>query len=62
MEKFRYGAAQGDNLVRPAIDAPTDAPFQITDTILYVPVVTLSTENDKIILEQSRTVFKRAIK
>ena len=26
---------------------PTNATFKITDTKLYVPVVTLSTENDK---------------
>ena len=40
----------------------TDATFQITDTKLYVPVVTLSTENDKRLLEQLRTGFKRTIK
>ena len=28
---------------------------------MYVPVVTLSTENDKILLEQLRTGFKRNI-
>ena len=33
-------AAQGDNPARPAINAPTNATFQITDTKLYVPVVT----------------------
>ena len=36
-------AAQGDN---PAIAAPTGATFKITDCKLYVPVVTLSAEND----------------
>ena len=40
----------------------TNATFQITDTKLYVPVVTLSTENDKKLLEQLRTGFKRTIK
>ena len=45
-----------------AIDNPTNATFQITDTKLYVPVVTLSTENDKKLLEQLRTGFKRTIK
>ena len=30
-----------------AIDNPTNATFKITDTKLYVSVVTLSTENDK---------------
>ena len=42
--------------------SPTNATCQITDTKLYVPVVTLSTENDKILLEQLRTDFKRTIK
>ena len=42
--------------------SPTDATFQITDTKLYVPVVTLSTENNKRLLEQLRTGLKRAIK
>ena len=40
----------------------TNATFQITDTKLYVPVVTLSTEYDKRPLEQLRTRFKRTIK
>ena len=35
--------AEGDN---PAIVAPTRLEFKITDTKLYVPVVTLSKEND----------------
>ena len=39
-------AAQGDNPARPAINAPTKATFKITDTKLYVPVVTLSTVDD----------------
>ena len=55
-------AAQGDNPARERIDAPTNATFKITDTKLYVPVVTLSTENDKKLLEQLRTGFKRTIK
>ena len=41
-----------------AIDNPRNAIFKITDTKLYVPVVTLSTENDKRFLEQLRTGFK----
>ena len=32
---------------RERIYAPTNATFQIKDTKLYVPVVTLSTEDDK---------------
>ena len=45
-----------------AIYNPTNATFKITDTKLYVPVVTLSTEHDKKLLEQLRTGFKRIIK
>ena len=50
-----------DPVVR-KIDNPGNATFQITDTKLYVPVVTLSTEYDKRPLEQLRTRFKRTIK
>ena len=45
-------AVQGDNPARAARCAPTGATFQITDTRLYFPVVTLSTENDERLLEQ----------
>ena len=51
--------AEGNN---PAIVAPTGLEFQITDTKLYVPVVTLSKENDTKLLEQLKTGFKRTIK
>ena len=40
-----------------AIDNPTNVTFKITDTNLDVPVVFLSTENDKILLKQLRTRF-----
>ena len=54
--------AHGDNPARTkVINATTVATFQITDAKLYVLVVTLSTENDKRILEQLRTGFKRTI-
>ena len=39
-----------------------NATFKISDTKLYVPVVTLSTENDNKILEQLKRGFKRTIK
>ena len=55
-------AAEGCNPARTAINAPTNAIFQITDTKLYAPVVTLSSENDKRFLDQLRTGFKRTIK
>ena len=38
--------ARGDTPARPAVNAPTNASFQITHTTLCVPVVALSTEND----------------
>ena len=40
----------GNNNDPPAIVALTGLEFQITDTKLYVPVVTLSTENNKKLL------------
>ena len=45
-----------------AIESPTDAKFEITDSKLYVPVVTLSVENDNKLLEQLKSGFKRSIK
>ena len=53
--------AQGDNSARPAIAAPTNATFAIKDCKLYVPVVTLSAENDNKLLEELKTGFKRTI-
>ena len=44
------------------INNPTNAVFKITDCKLYVPVVTLSAENDNKLLEQLKTGFKRTIK
>ena len=52
----------GNNNDPPAIVAPSGATFQITDTKLYAPVVTLSKENDIKLLEQLKTGFKRTIK
>ena len=51
--------AEGDNS---AINAPIDVTFTITDAKLYVPVVTLSAENDNKLLQQLKTGFKRATK
>ena len=41
----------------PAIIEPTELKFEITDTKLYVPVVTLSKENDTKILELLKSGF-----
>ena len=49
-------------LANPAIDAPTELEFKITDTKLYVPVVSLSKENDIRLLEQLKSGFRRTIK
>ena len=46
----------------PVVLAPSGATFKIKDTKLYVPVVTLSKENDIKLLEQLKTRFKRTIK
>ena len=53
--------AQGGNLEVTAINNPPNATFKITDMKLYVPVVTLSTKNDKILLEQLKTGYKRTV-
>ena len=44
------------------INSPTIAKFEITDCKLYVPVVTLSAENDNKLLEQLKSGFRRSIK
>ena len=61
LEKRLVTAAQGDN---PAVydGSPTNATCKITDCRLYVPVVSLSAEDDNKLLEQLKTGFKRTIK
>ena len=46
----------------PAIVAPTGLELQITDAKLYVPVVTLSKENNIKLLEKLKSGFKKTIK
>ena len=48
--------------INPAIVAPLELELQITGTKLFVPVVTLSKENDIKLIEQLITGFKRTIK
>ena len=55
-------ANYGANPVVYEIDNPENATFKITDVKLFVPVVTLSKENDIKLLEQLKTGFKRTIK
>ena len=59
LEKRLVTVAKGDN---PGVydDSPTNAVFKITDYKLYVPVVTLSAENDNF-LEKLKTGSKRTI-
>ena len=54
--------AKEDVPARPAIDTQANATFKIAGTKLYVPVVTLSTQDDSKLLEQLKTGFKRTIK
>ena len=50
----------------PAVDAvnnpPTDATFKITDTKLYVPVITLWIQGNNKLFEELKAGFKRTIK
>ena len=52
----------GNNNDPPAIVSPTGLQFQIKNTKFYVPVVTLSKENDIKLLEQLKSGFKKTIK
>ena len=45
-----------------ANNPPTELEFQVTGTKLYVPVVTLSNENDKKLLEKLISRFKKNCK
>ena len=49
--------AQGGNPAAAAVNNPTNATFQITDTKLYVSVVTLSNEDNDNFLEQLKPGF-----
>ena len=51
-------SAQGGNAAVAAVVNPTGATFKITETKLYVLVVTLSTEDDNKLLRQFKTGFK----
>ena len=57
------GAHRGPPAAAPAfITSPENAKFEITDCKLYIPIVTLSPENDNKLLEQLKSGFKRSIK
>ena len=61
IDKLTRDADYDDPIVH-KIDNPENATFKITDTKLYVPVVTLSKENDIKLLEQLKSGFKKTIK
>ena len=61
LEQRLIRAAEGTN-PEERDNSPTNATFKIADYKLYVPVVTLSTENDNKHLEQLKTGFKTKIK
>ena len=60
-DKF-IGTGTDENPQYSEINNPTNATFEITDAKLYVPVVTLSTEDDNNFLEQLKSGLKRTIK
>ena len=62
IDKSTREANYGANPVVYEIDNPENAIFEITDTKLHVPVVTLSKEDELKLLEQLKTGFKRTIK
>ena len=62
IDKSTREANYGANPVVYEIDNPEDATFKIADIKLFIPVVTLSKENDIKLLEQLKTGFKRTIK
>ena len=62
IEKLTRDANYNENLVVRKIDNPENAIFQIADTKLHVPVVTLSKENNIKLLEQLKSGFKILIK
>ena len=61
IRKWRRDAGYEEHINKKT-DNPENAIFQITGTKLYVPVVTLSKENDIKLLEQLKTGFKSTIK
>ena len=62
IDKSTRESNYGANPVVYEIDNPENATLKITDVKLFVPVVSLSKENDKQLIEQLKTGFKRTIK
>ena len=62
IDKSTREANYGANPIVYEIDNPENETFKITDKKLFVPVVTLSKEDDVKLLEQLKTGFKSTIK
>ena len=62
IDKLTRDADHGAHPLVSEINNPENAIFQITDTEIYVPVVSLSKESDIKLLEQLKSGFKRTIK
>ena len=62
IDKLTRDADYGADPVVYQINNPENTIFHITDTKLYVPVVTLSKTDDIKLLEQLKSGFKRTIK
>ena len=62
IDKSTREANYGANPVFYEIDNPENVTCKITDVKLFIPVVTLSKENDIKLLEQLKSGFKRTIK
>ena len=60
-DKF-IGSGTDENPQFPEINNPSNVTFKITDTKLYVPVITLSTKDGNNVLEKLKSGFKRSIK
>ena len=62
IDKLTRDVDYGANPRVSEINNPENAIFQITDTKLYIPVVSLLKENDIKLLDQLKSGFKRTIK
>ena len=62
VDKITRNANYGANPIVYEINNPEDATFQIKDRKLYVPVVTLSKENNIKLLEKLKSGFKKNYK
>ena len=51
-------AAQGDHSLVPAINNPTNSEFSVTECELYVPVLSLSSENQNKLLGKLKEGLK----